>query len=108
MRLSTEEIWQIDGLAAELGVDRSKALRTLLRLGLAAHVRRAGREKARARRIEAAEAANAAIVEEALKEARAPKPMPASLKRRPGHLRLLTQEEIKAAADRAEQRSRRE
>jgi hypothetical protein len=100
LRLAADEIDLVDELAAELGIDRSKALRVLLREGLAARARK----KQRVRR---AEAKNAEIIAEVLADASEPELGPATApRRRPGYRGRLTPEEIKAAADRAEQRSR--
>src|SRR5262245_35647529 len=101
LRLSADEIQLVDELAAEEHIDRSKALRILLREGLAAHTRKKRRDAAAQRRVEAA---NAELVAEVLAERDEPEPPPPMPRRRPGFRRPPTREEVKAAADRAEQK----
>lgn len=103
LRLSADEIALIDEFAAELGVDRSKAFRTLLREGLAAYNRKKRRDEAARRR---AAAINETLVEDVLAGRHDPEPAPAALSPRPPRGRGLTREQIKGIADRAEQRSR--
>jgi hypothetical protein len=101
LRLSAEEIQLIDEFAAELGIDRSKALRELLGQGYAACMRKKRRAAAAQRR---AAAVNAELVAGVLEGSpKEPEPI-VVLRRRPGYRRPPTREEIKAAADRAEQR----
>jgi hypothetical protein len=95
MRLSVEEIGLVDKLAAEWEVDRSKALRHLLREGIAACTRQKKHAVAAQRRATTANEENP----------REPEPT-ITPTRRPGHRRRLTPEEVRAAADRAERRSR--
>src|SRR5262245_9378728 len=63
LRLAADEISEIDEIAAEWGVDRSKALRELLREGLSAYDRKKKRAHGTRRR---AEAATAAVIAEAM------------------------------------------
>jgi len=104
LRLAADEIQLVDELAADLKVDRSKAVRMLLRDGFAAYNRRKKREETTRRKVAAAvEATNAAIVENVLEE-QAWRERVIAPRQQAG--RRLTHEQIKAAADRAEQRSR--
>jgi len=105
LRLAAEEIQVVDELAAELKVDRSKALRVLLRHGLAAYNRKKNREETTRRKAAAAvEAANAAIVDEVLEEQAWHERVIAAPRRQAG--RAPTREHIKAVLERAEQASR--
>jgi hypothetical protein len=72
LRLSAEEIQLVDEFAAEWHVDRSKALRTLLREGFAACSRKQKRAKAAQRR---AAAVNEEIIADVLAEADNPAPV---------------------------------
>jgi hypothetical protein len=104
MRLSAKEIGFIDEFAAELGIDRSKALRHLLGAGYAACTRKKRRAAAAYKRTTAVNAALAAEVLEG--SSREPEPT-AAPRRRPGYRRPPTPEEIRAAVDRAVQRGSR-
>jgi hypothetical protein len=103
LRLAADEIKTVDGFAAAWGVDRSKALRILLRGGFAACALDGGKaERAEVKRRKTA-AAKAEIVAEAL-EARSRASALSPARWRFG--RPPSPAEVKAAADRAEQRSR--
>jgi hypothetical protein len=97
VRLSADEIRRVDELAAEWGVDRSKALRELLGHGLSACTRKKKQDAAAERR---------AVPAKVLAHSGEPEPTIAS-SRRPGYRRPPTAEEVKAAADRAERRAER-
>jgi hypothetical protein len=107
LRLAADEIRLVDELAAELRVDRSKALRELLRHGLAAYNRKKKRVEGARRKVEAAAvAANAAIVDDVLDEQAWRERLAVAAPKQQAGPRRLTPDEIRAAADRAEQRSR--
>src|SRR5262245_12425642 len=85
LRLAADEIQIVDEIAAELGYDRSKAVRKLLRKGIAAYRRKQQRAKTKRRRIEAA---NREIVEDVLAGRYADEPESrAAPKRQPGYRR---------------------